>query len=113
MNKLILLRHGQSQWNLENRFTGWKDIELTDKGIQEAKNAVHLLKDFKLDLAFTSNLKRAQNTLSIILDGLHLNLKICLLNVDIDFVESTHCVLENLYDKVVKGGVIISEGLWE
>ena len=44
MNKLVLLRHGQSQWNLENRFTGWKDVPLTEKGIQEAKNAGLLIK---------------------------------------------------------------------
>ena len=48
MNKLILLRHGQSQWNLENRFTGWKNVPLTEKGIQEAKNAGLLIKKASL-----------------------------------------------------------------
>ena len=64
MNILILLRHGQSQWNLENRFTGWKDVPLTKKGIQEAKYAGQLIKKHKLsiDLIFTSNLQRAIET---------------------------------------------------
>ena len=44
MNKVVLLRHGQSQWNLENRFTGWKDVPLTDEGIREAQNAGNLIK---------------------------------------------------------------------
>ena len=74
MKQLILIRHGQSVYNLENRFTGWKDVELTDKGIQEAKNASKLLKDYNINAAYTSKLKRAQNTLNIILD--HLDLKI-------------------------------------
>jgi 2,3-bisphosphoglycerate-dependent phosphoglycerate mutase len=69
MNKptLILLRHGQSQWNLENRFTGSADIELTSQGEQEAKNAGSLLKSFPIDLAFTSALRRAIHTLNIVL----------------------------------------------
>lgn len=71
MNKkrpvLILLRHGQSQWNLENRFTGWEDIDLSKAGEQEAVHAGHLLKDQKIEIAFTSTLKRAQHTLDIIL----------------------------------------------
>ena len=50
MNKLILLRHGQSQWNLENRFTGWKDVSLTDQGKEEAKKAGQLLKKTMLKL---------------------------------------------------------------
>ena len=50
MNKLVLLRHGQSQWNLENRFTGWKDVPLTEKGINEANNAGLLLKKIILKL---------------------------------------------------------------
>ena len=69
-NNLFLVRHGQSTYNLENRFTGWKDVDLTDKGIQEAKNASKLLKDYNINAAYTSKLKRAQNTLSIILDNL-------------------------------------------
>ena len=64
MNKLTLLRHGQSQWNLENRFTGWKDVPLTDKGIQEAKSAGQLMikNHIKVDLIFSSMLKRANKT---------------------------------------------------
>ena len=50
MNKLVLLRHGQSQWNLENRFTGWKDVPLTEKGIKEANNAGLLLKNNNIQL---------------------------------------------------------------
>ncbi len=64
---LILLRHGQSQWNLENRFTGWQDIDLTKTGEQEAVHAGSLLKKQKIDIAFTSTLKRAQHTLDIVL----------------------------------------------
>lgn len=70
MRKLVLLRHGQSFWNQENRFTGWTDIDLSPKGIQEAKKAAQLLKEngFSFDLAFTSVLKRAIRTLWIVLD---------------------------------------------
>ncbi|ADY52327.1 phosphoglycerate mutase [Pseudopedobacter saltans DSM 12145] len=64
---LILLRHGQSLWNLENRFTGWQDIDITKKGEEEALHAGKLLKNEKIDIAFTSTLKRAQHTLEIIL----------------------------------------------
>ena len=61
MNKLILLRHGQSQWNLENRFTGWKDVPLTEKGQKEAKNAGQLIKkhNIKIDKIFSSNLTKS------------------------------------------------------
>jgi len=76
INYLTLVRHGQSTYNLENKFTGWKDVELTPKGIKEAKDAVDLLKKIPIDIAFTSKLKRAQNTLDIILSGLNLNLPI-------------------------------------
>ncbi len=76
MKKLILVRHGQSVYNLQNRFTGWKDVDLTDKGVQEAHNAAILLKDYKIDNSFTSNLKRAQKTLSIILNDLKLDIPI-------------------------------------
>ena len=64
MNKLILLRHGQSQWNLENRFTGWKDISLSEKGIQEAINAGKLMNkhNISIDLIFSSVLQRATET---------------------------------------------------
>jgi 2,3-bisphosphoglycerate-dependent phosphoglycerate mutase len=68
MSKLVLVRHGQSQWNLENRFTGWVDVPLSDKGRQEAHQAGLSLKGLKFDCAFTSVLQRAQNTLTIILE---------------------------------------------
>lgn len=63
---LIIVRHGQSQWNLENRFTGWKDVSITEKGRQEAEQAAAKLKGEPLDMAFTSMLKRAWETLDII-----------------------------------------------
>ncbi|MDC3178269.1 2,3-diphosphoglycerate-dependent phosphoglycerate mutase [Pelagibacteraceae bacterium] len=67
MNKLVLLRHGQSQWNLENRFTGWKDVPLTEKGINEAHHAGLLLKknNIKIDKVFSSVLQRANKTVEI------------------------------------------------
>lgn len=68
MPKLVVVRHGQSQWNLENRFTGWIDIDLSPAGIEEAKKAGVKLKGYKFDEAFTSDLIRAQRTLDIILD---------------------------------------------
>jgi len=68
MAKLVLVRHGQSVWNLQNRFTGWIDVPLSKKGIKEAQNAGKLLKDFKFDVAFTSTLIRAQDTLYEILN---------------------------------------------
>lgn len=68
MTKLFLVRHGQSQWNLENRFTGWQDVDLTELGQQEARQAGIALKDEKIDVAFTSKLIRAQHTLNIILE---------------------------------------------
>ena len=72
MIKLVLVRHGQSQWNLENRFTGWTDVELSEQGVKEAKEAGKILKEkgFKFDVAYTSVLKRANDTLSLILDEL-------------------------------------------
>ena len=70
MSKLILVRHGQSTYNLENKFTGWKDVDLTDKGRNEALYAIKLLENIPINVAYTSNLKRAQDTLDIILDGL-------------------------------------------
>ncbi len=74
MYKVVLLRHGESQWNLDNRFTGWTDVDLTEKGRVEAKNAGNLLKDngFEFDIAFTSVLKRALRTLWIALDEMDL-----------------------------------------
>ena len=74
MKKLILVRHGQSIYNLENKFTGWKDVDLTDKGRNEALYAVELLKSMHIQVAYTSDLKRAQETLNIILAGLQLNI---------------------------------------
>jgi len=72
MTKLVLLRHGESQWNLENRFTGWTDVDLTRKGVQEAHEAARLLKEggFAFDVAFVSRLKRAIRTLWIVLDDM-------------------------------------------
>ncbi len=67
MPKLILLRHGESQWNLENRFTGWVDIPLSEKGVEEAERAGIKLKDYPIDTAYTSVLKRATDTLAIAL----------------------------------------------
>ena len=74
MPKLILLRHGQSIWNLENRFTGWTDVDLSDHGMAEARNAGKLLRaeDYHFDKAFTSVLKRAIRTLWIVLDEMDL-----------------------------------------
>ena len=68
MPQLVLIRHGESQWNLENRFTGWVDVPLTPKGEEEARAAGQKLKTFQFDCAFTSVLMRAQNTLRIVLE---------------------------------------------
>ena len=70
--KLVMVRHGQSMWNLENRFTGWTDVDLSENGIKEAQEAGRLLKanGFTFDEAFTSVLKRANHTLEIILNEL-------------------------------------------
>jgi 2,3-bisphosphoglycerate-dependent phosphoglycerate mutase len=67
---LVLVRHGQSEWNLKNLFTGWKDVDLTDTGVSEARAAGKKLKakNLTFDRAFTSDLKRAQKTLSLILE---------------------------------------------
>ena len=75
MNKLILLRHGQSQWNLENKFTGWKNIPLTQKGESEAKKAGQLIKKHKIhiDTVFSSILERANKTAEIALKEVDLN----------------------------------------
>ena len=71
--KLVLVRHGLSVYNDQNRFTGWKDVDLNQQGRDEAKQAVELLKSYKFDMAFTSNLIRAQETLDIILKGINQN----------------------------------------
>jgi 2,3-bisphosphoglycerate-dependent phosphoglycerate mutase len=72
--KLVLLRHGESTWNLENRFTGWTDVDLSPKGVEEAHEADRLLREggYTFDIAYTSLLKRAIRTLWITLDGMDL-----------------------------------------
>ena len=72
MTKLVLIRHGESEWNKLNLFTGWTDVDLSEKGVQEAKTAGKLLKDegYSFDIAFTSVLKRAIHTLWHVLDGI-------------------------------------------
>lgn len=74
MYKIVLLRHGESEWNKENRFTGWTDVDLTEKGVAEAKSAGQLMKEagFAFDLAYTSVLKRAIRTLWLALDEMNL-----------------------------------------
>jgi len=76
MPKLVLVRHGQSIWNLQNRFTGWIDVPLTEKGKEEAFKAGELLKDIRFHVAYTSVLTRAQETLKIILEVIGLNIPI-------------------------------------
>ena len=82
MSKLILVRHGQSIWNLQNRFTGWYDVELSKNGLSEAKKAGELLvkKNIRIDFAYTSYLKRANSTLEIILQNMNLD--------NMDFIRS-------------------------
>jgi len=74
MNNLILLRHGQSQWNLENRFTGWEDVPLTDQGIEEAKIAGQLMKksEIQIDVIFSSVLQRATKTAELAIKEMNL-----------------------------------------
>jgi 2,3-bisphosphoglycerate-dependent phosphoglycerate mutase len=74
MYKIVLLRHGESEWNKENRFTGWTDVDLSEKGIGEARNAGTLMKEagFDFDIAYTSVLKRAIRTLWLALDTMDL-----------------------------------------
>ncbi len=73
MHKLVLLRHGESTWNKENRFTGWTDVDLTEKGMEEARQAGKTLKaeGYEFDVAFTSVLTRANRTLNLALDELN------------------------------------------
>ncbi|MDR1543706.1 MAG: 2,3-diphosphoglycerate-dependent phosphoglycerate mutase [Prevotellaceae bacterium] len=75
MKKVVLIRHGESAWNKENRFTGWTDVDLTENGVQEAVKAGKLLKEqgFRFERAFTSYLKRANKTLNTILDQMDLD----------------------------------------
>ena len=68
MAQLVIFRHGQSTWNLENKFTGWVDVDLTSKGMDEAKAAGEKIKTFKFDFAYSSDLMRAQKTLSLALE---------------------------------------------
>ena len=77
MSKLILIRHGQSTWNAENRFTGWVDVDLSEKGIKEAEKSGELIKklNLKIDIFYTSFLKRAIKTLTTILQKNNLELK--------------------------------------
>lgn len=72
--QLVLLRHGESDWNLQNRFTGWTDVDLSEKGVQEAHESARLLREegFTFDLAYTSVLKRAIRTLNFVLDDMDL-----------------------------------------
>ena len=70
MARLVLLRHGESQWNLENRFTGWVDVPLSPKGIEEAKQAGEKLRGLTFDRAFTSVLTRANETLRLVLEAI-------------------------------------------
>jgi 2,3-bisphosphoglycerate-dependent phosphoglycerate mutase len=74
MLRMILLRHGESVWNKENRFTGWADVDLSEDGVLEARKAGLILKDrgFTFDIAFTSMLKRAIRTLWVVLDEMDL-----------------------------------------
>ena len=74
VTKLVLIRHGESVWNLENRFTGWTDVDLSARGIAEAKEAGKMLGEnsYGFDVAFTSVLKRAIRTLWLILDEMDL-----------------------------------------
>ena len=75
MKKVVLIRHGESVWNKENRFTGWTDVDLTEKGVGEAHKAGKYLKEegFQFEKAYTSYLKRAVKTLNIVLDEMDLD----------------------------------------
>ena len=77
MSKLILTRHGQSTWNAENRFTGWVDVDLSEKGKEEAKKSGELIRELniKINISYTSYLKRAIETLTIVLKTLNLPMK--------------------------------------
>lgn len=79
MIKLVLVRHGESIWNLENRFTGWTDVELSENGIKEAKEAGIVLREnnYIFDIAYTSVLKRAEDTLKYILEEMNIDIPIC------------------------------------
>lgn len=74
MYKIVFMRHGESTWNLDNRFTGWTDVDLTEKGVLEARTAGKVLREagFTFDLAYTSVLKRAIRTLWLTMDEMDL-----------------------------------------
>lgn len=76
--KLVLLRHGESEWNKENRFTGWTDVDLSENGVKEAEDAGKLLKEkgYTFDIAFTSVLKRANRTLEIVLKEMNIDIPV-------------------------------------
>ncbi len=76
--KLVLLRHGESEWNKENRFTGWTDVDLSENGVKEAEDAGKLLKEkgYTFDVSFTSVLKRANRTLEIVLKEMNLDIPV-------------------------------------
>lgn len=78
--KLVLIRHGESEWNLENRFTGWTDVELSKTGIKEAAKAGRELKaaGFDFDVCYTSYLKRAIHTLNVVLDEMGSTVATCI-----------------------------------
>jgi 2,3-bisphosphoglycerate-dependent phosphoglycerate mutase len=99
MYKIVLLRHGESQWNFENRFTGWTDVSLTKKGIAEAKFSGKILLDsgFTFDLAYTSVLKRANKTLELCLK--QMCLKNLLINFDWRLNERHYGALQGLNKK--------------
>ncbi len=98
MKKLILLRHGESQWNLENRFTGWTDVNLTKKGKQEAKESGRLIKSQKIsvDTVHTSLLKRANNTMSICLKEMGIDLNKVSINYNWRLNERHYGALQGL-----------------
>ena len=75
MIRIVLLRHGESEWNLQNRFTGWTDVDLTERGVAEAREAGELLgrEGFSFGKAYTSYLKRAVKTLDCVLDRMNLD----------------------------------------
>lgn len=95
MIELVLVRHGQSTWNMENRFTGWTDVPLTEKGIKEAMDAGLILKEkgYTFDVAYTSVLKRANDTLDLILKELNLSIPI---NYDYHLNERHYGALQGL-----------------
>ncbi|MEK7172821.1 MAG: 2,3-bisphosphoglycerate-dependent phosphoglycerate mutase [Patescibacteria group bacterium] len=91
MHKLVLLRHGESVWNRDNIFTGWTDVELSERGVEQAKIAGRILQKngFVFDLAFTSVLQRAANTLAIVLKEMGL--------ADVVAIDSSACLNERHY----------------